>query len=123
MTHSALSSRSCGMSSGMSIISLRTVPQFSTRSVSFVSSFAARGRVTIATAIRVEIIRLLTVHLFVVFWASAIIECPQPGRNLGHWKRGLGTGLDAGDDSLNMTLGTRNALPFDYTFPDRLGAS
>src|ERR1700737_1664665 len=123
MTHSVLSIRSCGMSSGMSIISLRTVPQFSNRSVSFLSSFAERGRVTIATAIREEIIRLVTVHLVVIFWATAIIECPQAGRNLGHRKRGLGTGLDAGDDSLNKTRGRRNALPFDYTFPDRLSAS
>src|SRR5258708_27445893 len=96
MTHSALSSRSVGMSSGISRISLRTVPQLSRRSASFWSSAAESGRATIANAITQEIILLITVHLVVVFWARAIIECPQAGRNLGHRKWGLGTGLDAG---------------------------
>src|SRR6266436_2667048 len=60
MTHSALSSKSGGMSSGMSRISLRTVPQLSRRSVSFLSSFAERGRATRAHDISNEINRLST---------------------------------------------------------------
>src|SRR5216684_3138647 len=121
MTHSALSSRSEGMSSGISRISLRTVPQLSRRSASFCSSAAERGRATIAKDIRVDIIRLITVHLVVVFWARAIIERREAGRNLRLWKRGLVDKLAAGVGSLNRTRGRRDALPFDYTFPERLG--
>src|SRR5882672_4338171 len=40
MTHSDLSSRDCGISSGISRISLITVPEFSTRSTSFLLSAA-----------------------------------------------------------------------------------
>ncbi|PYU44328.1 MAG: hypothetical protein DMG53_16690, partial [Acidobacteria bacterium] len=46
-----------------------------------------------ANAIREEIMRLITVHLVVVFWARAIIGCPQAGRNLGTWKRASKWGL------------------------------
>src|SRR5216683_364177 len=66
MTHSALSSKFGGILSGMSRISLRTVPQLSRRSVSFLSSFAERGRATRAHVIRNEINRLSTNHLVVV---------------------------------------------------------
>src|SRR5260370_39654275 len=83
MTHSALSSRSGGMSSGMFRISFRTVPQLSRRSVSFLSSFAERGRATRAHVTRDETNRLSTKHLVVVFWAGAIIECPGAPRNHG----------------------------------------
>src|SRR5258708_32665638 len=120
MTHSALSSRSVGMSSGISRISLRTVPQLSRRSASFCSTAAESGRATIANATRVEIVRLITVHLVVVFWARAIIERPRAGRNLKPWKRGRVDELDAGVGSLNRTRRRRDALPFDYTFPERL---
>src|SRR5258708_2283536 len=43
ITHSDLSSRSCGISSGMSRISFKISPQFSRRSVSFLLSTAASG--------------------------------------------------------------------------------
>src|SRR5205809_4175671 len=70
MTHSALSSKSVGISSGMSRISFRTVPQLSSRSASFFES-AVRGKATREDAIRKEIIRFNTIHLVVVFWARA----------------------------------------------------
>src|SRR5437762_1050486 len=81
------------MSSGMSMTSLITSPQFSRRSVSFLSPAAKSGSATSANAIREEITRLITVHLVVVFWARAIIGCPQAGRNLGIWKRASKWGL------------------------------
>src|SRR5438445_8899661 len=87
MTHSALSSKSGGMSSGMSRISLRTVPQLSRRSVSFLSSFAERGRATRAHDISNEINRLSTNHLDVVFWAKSIIEFPFARCNPETWFR------------------------------------
>src|SRR5216684_3254259 len=87
MMHSALLIRSSGMLSGMSITSLMTIPQFSRRSLSFLSPEANSGSARSANAIRDEIIRLITVHLVVDFWARAIIECPRAGRNLGPWKR------------------------------------
>src|SRR5260370_2010169 len=109
------------MLSGMSITSLITAPQFSRRSVSFRLCLAAKsGSAASANAIREEIIRLITVHLVVVFWARAIIECPQAGRNPKPWKPGLGNGLDVGACSVNKTPERRNELPFDYTFPERL---
>src|SRR5260370_8093600 len=73
------------MLSGMSRISFRIVPQLSRRSVSFLSSFAERGRATRAHVTRNEINRLNTNHLVRVFWARAIIECPQARRNLKTW--------------------------------------
>src|SRR5216684_9262973 len=117
--HSALSIRSSGMLSGISITSLTIIPQFSRRSVSFLSLAAKSGSAASANAIREEIIRLITVHLVVVFWARAIIECPQAGRNPKPWKPGLGNGLDVGACSVNKTPERRNELPFDYTFPER----
>src|SRR5580700_3378536 len=53
ITHSALSSRSCGMSSGIFIISSITMPEFSRRSVSFSLSAraASMGAVVRATKI------------------------------------------------------------------------
>src|SRR5260370_3493994 len=79
--HSALSIRSSGMLSGISITSLTIIPQFSRRSVSFLSPAAKSGSATSASAIREELFLLITVHLVVVFRARAIIECPQAGRN------------------------------------------
>src|SRR6266478_4863594 len=93
MMHSALLIRSSGMLSGISITSLTIIPQFSRRSVSFLSPAAKSGSATSANAIREEIVRLITVHLVVVFWARAIIGCPQAGRNLGTWKRASQWGL------------------------------
>src|SRR5215469_4869074 len=63
MTHSALSSRSCGMSSGMSRISFNTVPQFCKRAASFLSMAANSGKVIIASASRGHSIRLIMLHL------------------------------------------------------------
>src|SRR5216684_140570 len=113
MMHSALLIRSSGMLSGISITSLMIIPQFSRRSASFLSPEARSGSATSSNAIRVEIMRLITVHLVVDFWATAIIECPQAGRNLGN---GLATGVG----TLNWTPGRRKTLPFDYTFAARL---
>src|SRR6266478_6155249 len=96
MMHSALLIRSSGMLSGISITSLTISPQFSRRPVSFLSPEAKSGSATSASAVREEIIRLITVHLVVVFWARAILECPQAGRNLRPLKRGLVNGLEAG---------------------------
>src|SRR5712671_7785440 len=107
MMHSALLIRSSGMLSGISITSLTISPQFSRRPVSFLSPAAKSGSATSANAIREEIVRLITVHLVVVFWARAIIGCPQAGRNLKLWKRGLVDELDAGVGSLNRTRGRR----------------
>ena len=94
ITHSALSKRSVGMLSGISRISFRTVPQLSRRSASFWSSAAESGKATRANATTVEIIRLITVHLVVGFWARAIIECSRARRNLAPWKRSLLDGPD-----------------------------
>src|SRR5713226_3130213 len=113
MMHSALLIRSSGMLSGISITSLMIIPQFSRRSASFLSPEARSGSATSSNAIRVEIMRLITVHLVVDFWATTIIECPQAGRNLGN---GLATGVG----TLNWTPGRRKTLPFDYTFAARL---
>jgi len=44
MTHSDLSSRDCGISSGISRISEITMPEFSTRSTSFCVSGGRSGR-------------------------------------------------------------------------------
>src|SRR5882762_8667077 len=87
MMQSALLIRSSGMLSGISMTSLMTIPQFSRRSTSFLSPEARSGSATSNNAIWVEIMRLITVHLVVDFWARAIIECPQAGRNRGPWKR------------------------------------
>src|SRR5712691_6308500 len=87
MMHSALSIRSSGMLSGISMISLSTDPQFSRRSVSLISFAAETGRAINASASREENIRLITVHLFISYLGQIIIECPVAGRNHGPWKR------------------------------------
>src|SRR5467141_4972310 len=120
MMHSALLIRSSGMLSGISITSLTIIPQFSRRSVSFLSLAAKSGSATSASAIREEIIRLITVHLVVVFWARAIIECPQAGRNLRRNRR-FCEGPGAELVPKIKTRRKRNVLPFDYTFQELLG--
>src|SRR5438445_11355600 len=100
MMHSALLMRSSGMLSGISITSLTIIPQFSRRSVSFLSFAAKSGSATSVNAIREEIIRFITIHLVVVFWAIAIIECRQAGRNLGPQERDLQRELEAVGGSL-----------------------
>src|ERR1700687_1345549 len=99
--HSALSIRSSGMLSGISITSLRIIPQFSSRSVSFLSPAAKSGSATSASAIREEMILFITVHLVVVFRARAIIEGPHARRNHKPRKRGLGKRVDLGVGSVN----------------------
>src|SRR5260370_15333032 len=104
MTHSALSSRSVGMSSGISRISLRTVPQLSRRSASFWSSAAESGRAAIANAITQEIILLITVsprrsflgqghHRVPVGWAQPWAQ--ETGPRDRAWFRGLFVEWDA----------------------------
>jgi hypothetical protein len=78
-----------------------TIPQFSRRSVSFLSPAAKSGSATSINVIRDEIIRLITVHLVVVFWANAIIERPQAGRNLDS-KDLPDKGVDAAGDSFKL---------------------
>src|SRR5437899_9989072 len=87
MMHSALSTRSGGISSGMSITSLMTVPQFSSRSVSFLSLAAESGRVTRASAIRQDSICLITIHLDVV---SGLEHHRVPAGWVQPWALGFG---------------------------------
>src|SRR5208282_3008246 len=82
MTHSALSMRSCGMSSGISMISFITVPLFSSRSASFLSSWENSAGAIIAMAIRQELILLIKFHLAEIYWAKLMIGCSWFERNL-----------------------------------------
>src|SRR5579863_3554119 len=66
MTHSDLSKRSLGMSSGTFRISSITDPAFSRRSVSFASSAARAGSATRARAIRNESAFLMSLFLLEV---------------------------------------------------------
>src|SRR6202030_1576448 len=114
--HSALSIRSSGMLLGISITSLTIIPQFSRRSVSFLSPAAKSGSATSASAIREEMIRLITVHLVVGFRARAIIECPHAGRNHRPRKRGLGKSVDSGVGSVNEEAPETESVAFRLYF-------
>src|SRR6266852_1129604 len=68
MTQSALSRRSCGMSSGMLRISVMTLPAFSTRSTSFLSLAGV-----------VETMRRVTNMDAKKFFIGSSLEIPGPG--------------------------------------------
>src|SRR5579863_3946597 len=82
MTHSALSIRSCGISSGISMISFITVPLSSSLSASFLSAWENSGGAIIASAIRQELIRLIKFHLAEIYWADSMIGRLRSVRNL-----------------------------------------
>src|ERR1700704_3826291 len=116
MMHSALSIRSCGISSGMSMTSLSTIPQFSSRSVSFLSLAAESGRATRANAIRQDSICLITIYLDVV---SGLEHHRVPAGWVQPWA--LELVLMRGFASKSKTPCAWITLPFDYTFPDGHG--
>src|SRR5580704_13794165 len=116
MTHSALSIRSCGMSSGISMTSLTTMPQFSRRAASFLSICADSGRAISARAVRQDIIRFITLSPLLSFLGNNIIECPWVRCNYRAWWKGPEFG---GGCSFGKTCGGWIALPFDYTFAGR----
>src|SRR5258707_2102394 len=116
MTHSALSRRSCGMSSGISRISFRTVPQFCRRSTSFLS-FAESGPPMMASAASRDNIRFSINSPRLICWQYNL-------RIPGCWAAtraadvlvGVRRGLRS---RIGRPLSTSVPWPFDYTFSGR----
>src|SRR5258707_3109667 len=116
MTHSALSRRSCGMSSGISRISFRTVPQFCRRSTSFLS-FAESGPPMMASAASRDNIRFSINSPRLICWQYNL-------RIPGCWAATRAADVLVGVRRglrwrIGRPLSTSVPWPFDYTFSGR----